>query len=124
RGPAERPAPSLSPAPGGSASSLSRRSSGAVLGLLGNRNFIFLLLYFPLPAIAGWVVRDWMPDILREKFRLNQGPAGFRAIVVVQVASLAGALVGGALADRWMRHSSRGRIFTSALGMVLFLPAL
>jgi hypothetical protein len=91
---------------------------------LGNRNFILLLLYFTLPAIAGWVVRDWMPDILREKFRLNQGPAGFRAIVVVQVASLAGALVGGALADRWMRHSSRGRIFTSALGMILFLPAL
>lgn len=30
----------------------------------------------------------------------------------------------GALADRWMRVSLRARIFTSALGMALFLPAL
>src|SRR5688572_31242655 len=28
------------------------------------------------------------------------------------------------LADRWMRSTQRGRIFTSAIGMILFLPAL
>jgi hypothetical protein len=28
------------------------------------------------------------------------------------------------MADRWMRHSIRGRIFVSAIGMTLFLPAL
>ena len=93
-------------------------------GLLGNRNFLLLVLYFTLPAIAGWVVRDWMPDILREKFALGQGKAGVSAILFVQVASLVGALVGGTLADRWMGHTPRGRIFVSAIGMVLFLPAL
>ena len=93
-------------------------------GLLGNRNFILLVLYFTLPAIAGWVVRDWMPDILKEKFHLGQGKAGVSAILFVQIASLVGALVGGTLADRWMRHTPRGRIFTSAIGMTLFLPAL
>lgn len=92
--------------------------------LLTNRNFILLVLYFTLPAIAGWVVRDWMPDILKEKFGLGQGKAGVKAIVYVQVASLIGAVIGGILADRWMRHTSRGRIFTSAIGMALFLPAL
>lgn len=92
--------------------------------LLTNRNFILLVLYFTLPAIAGWVVRDWMPDILREKFGLGQGSAGVKAIVFVQIASLIGALVGGVLADRWMRRSVRGRIFISAIGMLLFLPAL
>jgi MFS family permease len=97
---------------------------GAFRGLLGNWNFILLVLYFTLPAIAGWVVRDWMPDILREKFSLGQGQAGVSAILYVQLASLAGALVGGLLADRWMRTTRRGRIFTSAIGMVLFLPAL
>ena len=92
--------------------------------LLGNRNFILLVFYFTLPAIAGWVVKDWMPDILKEKFSLGQGRAGVTAVIWVQVASLIGALAGGALADRWMRHTLRGRIFTSAIGMVLFLPAL
>ena len=96
----------------------------AVGELIGNRNFILLVLYFTLPAIAGWVVKDWMPDILKEKFGLGQGDAGVTAVIWVQVASLVGAIVGGALADRWMRRTMRGRIFTSAIGMVLFLPAL
>lgn len=102
----------------------SRAQRGVFRALLGNRNFLLLVLYFTLPAIAGWVVRDWMPDILREKFSLGQGKAGVRAIVYVQVASLVGAVIGGALADRWMTHTPRGRIFTSAIGMTLFLPAL
>lgn len=99
-------------------------SSGVFRGLLGNRNFLLLVLYFTLPAIAGWVVRDWMPDILKEKFGLGQGKAGVSAILYVQIASLIGAVIGGTLADRWMRTTTRGRIFTSAIGMMLFLPAL
>lgn len=98
--------------------------TGVLRGLLGNRNFILLLLYFTLPGIAGWVVRDWMPEILREKFSLGQGKAGVSAILYVQLASLVGALIGGTLADRWMKTTNRGRIFTSAIGMALFLPAL
>ncbi len=97
---------------------------GVMRGLLANRDFLLLVLYFTLPAIAGWVVRDWMPDILKEKFNLGQGKAGVSAILFVQVASIAGVVVGGTLADRLMRHTPRGRIFTSAFGMVLFLPAL
>jgi MFS transporter, Spinster family, sphingosine-1-phosphate transporter len=97
---------------------------GVFRGLLANRNFLLLVLYFTLPAIAGWVVRDWMPAILKEKFGLGQGKAGVSAILCVQIASLVGALIGGMLADRWMRGTPRGRIFTSAIGMALFLPAL
>ena len=92
--------------------------------LLSNSNFLLLVLYFTLPAIAGWVIRDWMPDILREKFGLGQGQAGVNAILIVQATSLVGVLLGGTLADRWMNLTPRGRIFTSALGTLLFLPAL
>jgi MFS family permease len=97
---------------------------GVVSGLLGDRNFLLLIAYFTLPAIAGWVVRDWMPEILREKFSLGQGKAGVSAILYVQIASIAGAVIGGILADKWMQFTNRGRIFTSAIGMVLFLPEL
>jgi len=96
----------------------------AVKELLGNWNFILLVLYFTLPALAGWVVKDWMPDILREQFGLGQGRAGVSAVLFVQVASLIGVGIGGWLADRWMRHTPRGRIFVSALGMSFFLPSL
>ena len=92
--------------------------------LLTNANFVLMVLYFTLPALAGWVVKDWMPDILKEKFSLGQGQAGVSAVVYVQLASLVGVGIGGYLADRWMRHTIRGRIFVSALGMSFFLPAL
>jgi MFS transporter, Spinster family, sphingosine-1-phosphate transporter len=97
---------------------------GAVRELFTNTGFILLVIYFTLPALAGWVVRDWMPDILKEQFGLGQGKAGVSAVLFVQIASLIGAGVGGWLADRWMRRTERGRIFVGALGMLLFLPAL
>lgn len=92
--------------------------------LFSNRNFLLLVACFTLPALAGWVVRDWMPDILKERFHLGQGKAGVSAVLYVQLACLAGVGIGGWLADRWMLLTPRGRILTSACGMLLFLPAL
>lgn len=97
--------------------------AGSVRELVSNRNYLLLVLYFTLPAIAGWVVKDWMPDILKEKFQLGQGRAGLFA-TFVHPASILGAALGGFLADRWMKKSSRGRILVSAIGMAMFLPAL
>lgn len=96
----------------------------AIRELFGNIGFVLLVLYFTLPALAGWVVKDWMPDILKEQFKLGQGKAGMSAVLYVQAASLIGVGVGGWLADAWMRRSIRGRIFVSAIGMSFFLPAL
>ena len=92
--------------------------------LLANPNFLLLVAYFTLPALAGWVVKDWMPDILRQQFGLGEGKAGVSAVVYVQFASLVGVLAGGWLADGWMTRSVRGRIYVSAIGMSFFLPAL
>lgn len=96
----------------------------AMSALFSNRNYLLMVLYFTLPAIAGWVVKDWMPDILKDKFGLGQGTAGVTAVFWVQVASILGAVIGGGLADGWSKKSIRGRIYVSALGTTLFLPAL
>ena len=98
--------------------------TSAVAELFTNFQFILLVFYFTLPALAGWVVRDWMPDILKEQFALGQGKAGVSAVLYVQLASLAGVALGGWLADKAMNRTIRGRIFVSALGMTFFLPAL
>ncbi len=92
--------------------------------LLTNGSFILLVLYFTLPALAGWVVRDWMPSILKREFGIGQGEAGVAATLYWQVAAIVGAFVGGWLADAWMGHSERGRIYVSAIGMSLIVPAI
>jgi MFS family permease len=92
--------------------------------LLTNLSFILLVLYFTLPALAGWVVRDWMPAILKHKFEIGQGQAGVAATLYWQAAAIFGAIFGGWLADRWVERNRRGRIFVSAIGMALIAPAL
>jgi MFS family permease len=92
--------------------------------LLTNGSFILLVLYFTLPALAGWVVRDWMPAILKQQFNIKQGPAGVAATSSWQMAAILGAILGGWLADRWMPRNQRARVFTSAIGMAMIVPAI
>ena len=104
---------------------VARSSVVASVGeLFSNRYFILMVLYFTLPALAGWIVKDWMPAILKQQFAIGQGKAGVSATLFVNVASLIGTLTGGWLADRWMRRSERGRINVSALGVCCLVPAL
>jgi len=92
--------------------------------LFQSPSFFLLIAYFTLPAFAGWVVRDWMPSILKTSFDLSQGFAGVSATLYWQVAAIFAALCGGWLADRWSRKSPRGRIYVSAIGTSLIIPAL
>ena len=86
--------------------------------------FWILVVYFTLPAIAGWVTKNWLPTYLADTFQLNEGPAGLSATGYIQLASFVGVILGGAIADLWMRATPRGRIYTSALGVFLLVPAL
>lgn len=97
---------------------------GAAGRLLTNGSFLLLVLYFTLPAMAGWVVRDWMPSILKRRFEIGQGQAGVAATLYWQVAAILGAVAGGWLADRWNKTNPRGRIYVSAIGMSLIVPAI
>jgi len=96
----------------------------ALRELLTNRSFVLLVLYFTLPALAGWIVRDWMPAILKAEFSIGQGLAGVSATLYWQLAAIVGAVAGGWVADRWMQRSTRGRIYVSAIGMSLIVPAM
>ena len=86
--------------------------------------FWILVVYFTLPAIAGWATKNWLPTFLADTFNLKQGPAGLSATGYIQLASLGGVFLGGVIADWWMRQTNRGRIYTSALGVFLLVPAL
>ena len=92
--------------------------------LFGVGSFLLLILYFTLPAMPAWLVRNWMPSVLADTFHLGQGRSGFSATLWVTMASMVGALAGGMLADRWMRSTPRGRIYASAAGVLMIVPAV
>jgi sugar phosphate permease len=92
--------------------------------LLTNLSFILLVLYFTLPAMAGWVMKDWLPAVLKTKFPISQGKAGITSTIYTQPASIIGALIGATIADRWHRTNRRGRIYVSAIGMCLLVVAI
>jgi MFS transporter, Spinster family, sphingosine-1-phosphate transporter len=100
------------------------RLLSSLLLLFTNVSFLLLIAYFTLPALAGWVVRDWMPSILKDSFQIGQGKAGVSATLYWQLAAIVAAFAGGALADAWMKRNPRGRIYVSAIGMSLIIPAL
>jgi sugar phosphate permease len=100
------------------------QSTNVFFTLLSKPSFLLLVAYFTLPAMAGWVVRDWMPAILRDRFELGQGASGVTATLYWQLAAILGAATGGVLADRWMAYNIRARLYVSAIGMVLIVPAM
>lgn len=87
-------------------------------------SFVLMILYFTLPALAGWVIRDWMPSIMKERFTLSQGTSGVYAVLFFQCAAIVSAIIGGWLSDKWVQRNQRGRLYTSAIGMSLLIPAL
>ncbi|HEX4343617.1 MAG TPA: MFS transporter [Verrucomicrobiae bacterium] len=98
---------------------------GQTIGALWSQPaFWILVIYFTLPAIAGWVTKNWLPTYLADTFNLKEGPAGLSATGYIQLASFGGVILGGVVADFWMRATQRGRIYTSAVGVLLLVPAL
>ncbi|MDB6092830.1 MAG: major facilitator superfamily 1 [Verrucomicrobia bacterium] len=100
------------------------RVGPALRELFSRKAFTILLLLNALVGVANWAIYGWLPTYLREHFKLGLGTAGLSATAYLQVASLAGILVGGAWADRWARTRPRGRMLVPALGYLAAAPAL
>src|SRR5688500_18037313 len=63
------------------------------------------------------VLLSWMPKFLYDKFHMGLAMAGLTATIFVQLASMAGAPVGGWLADTWRRRTARGRMAVQMVGV-------
>lgn len=96
----------------------------AIGSLLGQREFLLLLVYWGLLGVVGWALVGWLPTYMNEHFHLGQGAAGLSATGYLQMASLFGVLFGGAWADRWSRTNERGRILVPVIGLCVAGPAV
>jgi MFS family permease len=89
------------------------------LRLLGRTpTLVCLLGAFMCANFVAVVLLSWMPKFLFDRFHMGLALSGLTATIFVQLASLAGAPIGGWLADLWRRRSPRGRMAVQAVGML------
>ncbi|PRD48572.1 MFS transporter [Sphingobacterium haloxyli] len=88
------------------------------------RSFYIVLIYFAILGMANWIVNGWMPTFLKQQYVLDLGAAGLSATGYIQIGSFAGVVLGGLLADYWVRKSAKGRLYAIVLGFVLGAPCL
>ena len=92
--------------------------------LFSRSGYLLILLYGTLVSVCFWLIYAWLPTFFEEGFNLSTGDAGISGTFYVQIASLAGVLAGGYLADKWAKNSSKGRIYITAIMFIIGGPFL
>lgn len=92
--------------------------------LFSNISFWIILMYFTVPSLPGWATKNWLPTLFSQNLSIDMSKAGPLATITMAGASLLGVLIGGYVSDKWVQKNLRGRIYTSAIGLSLTIPAL
>src|SRR5688500_9967360 len=95
------------------------------LGLLvTNISFWIILFYFAIPSLPGWGIKNWLPTLFANSLEIDMSKAGPLSTITIAASSFLGVIFGGILSDKWVQKNIRGRIYTSAIGLALTIPAL
>ncbi len=95
------------------------------LGMLfTNIAFWVILFYFAVPSLPGWGVKNWLPTLFSQNLDIGMAKAGPLSTITIAASSFIGVIFGGILSDKWVQKNLRGRIYTSAIGLGLTIPAL
>lgn len=92
--------------------------------LFSNISYWVILLYFAIPSLPGWATKNWLPTLFSENLEIPMEQAGPLATITISISSLFGVILGGIISDRWIQKNVRGRIYTSAIGLALTIPAV
>lgn len=86
--------------------------------------FWIILFYFAVPSLPGWATKNWLPTLFAGSLDIPMSSAGPISTITIAVSSFIGVIIGGIMSDRWVQRNLRGRIYTSAIGLGLTVPAL
>lgn len=105
-----------------------RNNLSAVRGSLGmlmtNIAFWTIIFFFASSSVPGWATKNWLPTLFADSLGIEMSVAGPIATITIAFASFVGVMVGGPMADKWSQVNLKGRIYTSAIGLTLMIPAL
>jgi len=109
------------------AESLLNKKSSLFKGLavlFTNISFWIILFYFAVPSLPGWGIKNWLPTLFSQKLGIDMAKAGPLSTITIAASSFLGVIFGGILSDKWVQKNIRGRVYTSAIGLALTIPAL
>ena len=92
--------------------------------VLSNWAFWIILFYFAAPSLPGWATKNWLPTLFSSSLNIPMTDAGPLSTITIAVSSFIGVIIGGVLSDRWVQRNLRGRVYTSAIGLGMTIPAL
>ncbi|MFV8327567.1 MFS transporter [Flavobacterium sp. ZS1P14] len=92
--------------------------------LFTNISFWVILFYFAIISLPGWATKNWLPTLFSENLGIPMEEAGPLATIAISFSSLLGVIFGGLLSDKWVQINIKGRVYTSAIGLSLTIPAL
>lgn len=92
--------------------------------IFSNIAFWVILFFFASTSLPGWATKNWLPTLFAQHIEGGMSVAGPVATITIAAASFVGVMVGGPLSDRWVKRNLKGRIYTSAIGLAMMIPAL
>ena len=86
--------------------------------------FWIVLFVFASISLPGWGVKNWLPTLFAGSLDAPMSVAGPISTITIAASSFLGVIIGGRMSDRWVSRNLRGRIYTSAIGICMMIPAL
>lgn len=86
--------------------------------------FWVVLFVFASVSLPGWGVKNWLPTLFADSLGAPMSTAGPISTITIAASSFIGVIVGGKLSDKWVHRHLKGRIYTSAIGLAMMMPAL
>ena len=92
--------------------------------IFSNIAFWTILFFFASSSLPGWATKNWLPTLFADSLGIPMSQAGPISTITIALSSFIGVMIGGPMSDRWVKRNLRGRIYTSATGLALMIPAL
>lgn len=92
--------------------------------IFSNMAFWVILFFFASTSLPGWATKNWLPTLFADSLNTPMSQAGTISTITIALSSFLGILAGGPLSDKWVKHNVKGRVYTSAIGLAMMIPAL
>lgn len=92
--------------------------------IFSNMAFWVILFFFASTSLPGWATKNWLPTLFADSLNTPMSQAGPISTITIALSSFLGILAGGPLSDKWVKRNVKGRVYTSAIGLAMMIPAL